>query len=188
MPVTLKELMEHPSAWWRLCHSSTESHHLLFAWLRAGVVLFVAAALQALYFQLSLPAADNLRVMTAQTELVPTLYPHVQTLDLRLNGQLLGIRGTCAGFHSAESNLKGGETVKVWQDKGRVYQIQTLSGALYRPSADAPACGLESTLDDAQRRPEQFAFLAMLGALVALVSAARLQGIMRRLREPHATA
>jgi hypothetical protein len=188
MPVTMKQLMDNPSAWWRLCHSSTDSHHMLFAWLRAGVVLFVAAALQGLYCQLSLPAVDNLRVMTAQTELVPTLYPHVQTLDLRLNGQLLGIRGTCAGFHHAESNLKGGETVKVWQDKGRVYQIQTLSGALYRPNADAPACALESTLDEALRRPEQFAFLAMLGALVALISAARLQGIMRRMRDTRATA
>jgi hypothetical protein len=188
MQVTIKELMESPRAWLKLINHGTDAHRLVFALLRGGVLLCVAALVQGLYYQVNLPDLANMQVYTAQTERAQTMNPRIYTLDLRIGEHLQSIRGACGGFHHAESNFQGGEVVRVWMDRGTIYQIRKVDGSLYQPSYTTPVCSLETTLDQAERRPQQFALVAMFGALVALLSGCRIQGILRRARRTGMTA
>jgi hypothetical protein len=135
---------------------------------RCSLVICVIAALQALYFQLTVPTEDTLEVTTMQTELVRSQTPHLFNLGLLANNEVKNIRGACSGYSRSESNIQGGEQVRVWQSYGEIYQIQTLDGRPYQASADATPCTLATTLNSAAARPQMPSLIALLGALVAL--------------------
>lgn len=168
MHVTVKELMASPRAWLKLCSRRTDRYPWLFSILRGGVLLCVAALLQAWYFQLSMPSLDSMESTRAHTRLVRTLNPRIYTLEVMVGAHRVPLGGACSGFQRSESNFTGDEDVRVWQHNGKVWQLTNLAGEVYRPATDAMPCSLTNTLEWADRRPELAGWLALLGVLVAL--------------------
>lgn len=175
MQLTAKALADSPLSLLKRWRRRVDRSHLVIL-LRLGVLLCLGASLQALYYQMTLPTLDNLAVSTVATERVRTPNPRLYTLDLRIKDQLHSLRGACAGYRQDEANLKGGELVNVWQAHGEVYQIQTLAGETYKPNADAQPCSLFTTMDEAMVRPKLWLWVAMAGALLAVLS---LCGLLR---------
>lgn len=170
MQVTVKELMASPRAWLKLWNCRTDRYHGAFTILRAGILLCAAALLQALYFQMSMPSADGVESTRAHTRLVRTMSPHIYTLEVMIDNHRLALSGACSSYRRAESNFSGGEDVRVWQQNGKVWQLTTLAGEVYRPASEAMPCSLGNTLEWAERRPELAGWLALLGAVVALAA------------------
>lgn len=168
MLVTVKELMASPRAWLKLWNCRTDRYHGWFTVVRCGVLLGIAGLIQSVFFQLHMPALEDMQSTRAHTQLVHALNPHLYTLQVRINEHLYPINGACSGFRRNESNLTGGEEVRVWQQAGQVYQLTTLDGEVYRPSADAAPCSLENGMAWAERRPELSAWLALAGWVLAV--------------------
>jgi hypothetical protein len=149
---------------------------------RSCVLVGLIAGAQAAYYQMTLPTLAGLQITTVTTQLVPTQVPHLLTLQVPLNGEMANLRNTCSGYQRGESNIQGGEAVKIWHSSGEVYQIQRLDGTLYQPNANAAPCSLANTIDAAQNRPKSSAWVALLAALLAM---ACMIGVRR---QPHAQA
>ena len=173
MQITAKALVASPLSQLKRWHQGVDRSHLVIL-LRLGVLLCLAASVQALYYQLTLPTFEGLIVSTVDTELVRTPNPRLYTLDLRINNQLTSIRGACSGYRKGEANIQGGEKVQVWQDHGEIYQIQNSNGQTYRANDDAAPCSLVETMDAAMVRPKISMWVAMFGAVLAMVSYCRL--------------
>ena len=180
MQVTVKELMASPRAWLKLWNCQTDRYHLLFTALRCGVLLGIAALLQGVYFNMSIPTEDGMESTRARTELVRTIDPRIFTLQVKVGNHNLPIRGACTGYHHGESNLASGQDVRIWQEHGKIWQITTLAGEVYRPAADAMPCSLTNSLEWAERRPELAGWLALFGALVALTAMWRVTALYER--------
>jgi hypothetical protein len=149
---------------------------------RCCVCVGAIAAAQAAYYQMTLPTLAGLQITTVTTQLVPTEVPHVLTLGVPLDGQMASLRNTCPGYQRGESNIQGGEPVKIWHASGEVYQVQRLDGTLYQANANATPCAATTTLEAAQNRPKSSAWVALLAALLAVASMAGVR------RQPHSQA
>ncbi|WP_213878696.1 hypothetical protein [Pseudomonas sp. dw_358] len=143
---------------------------------RAGVLLCLAASLQAAYYQFTLPTVTDMQITTGSTEQVRTQDAHVYALAVRLDDQLISLSGVCSGYRKGEANLENGEPVKAWVAHGEVYQLQKLNGETYRPRQTASPCSLFSTMDTAVVRPKIALGIAALGALIAVFSLCVLAG------------
>lgn len=150
--------------------------------LRAGVLLCLAASLQAAYLQCTLPTLADMQVNSGTAELVLSQDLHVYTLALRLDHQLNSLKGVCSGYRRGEANLQDGQPVKAWVARGEVYQLQSLSGETYRPNNSGEPCSMFSTLDTAMARPKMALGVAALGALLAVLSLCALTGGRMRSR------
>lgn len=167
MQVTAKLGPFRPLSWLRqyTVRIDRSTQQLAF---RCCVWVGALAAAQAAYYQMTLPTLAGLQTTTVITQLVPTQVPHVSTLGVPLDGQMVNLRNTCAGYQKNESNVQGGEAVKIWHSSGEVYQVQRLDGTLYQPNAGAAACSTATTLEAAQSRPKLSAWVALLAALLAV--------------------
>lgn len=159
----------HPLYWLKRWRRRVDRSHMVIL-LRVGVLLFLGASLQALYYQFTMPTLDNLEVVAATTELVRAPNPRLYTLELRIGDALQSLRGTCAGYRRDQANVQDGEQVKVWRAHGEVYQVQTLAGTVYRANNAATPCSLYASMESAATRPKIDMWLATAGALLAVFS------------------
>ncbi|WP_213881458.1 hypothetical protein [Pseudomonas sp. dw_358] len=177
MQVTVKELMASPRAWLKLWNCRTDRYHGWFTVVRCAVLLGFAGLIQSLFFQLNMPSLQDMQSTRAHTQLVRSMNPHLFTLQVRVNEHLYPVDGACGGYRHDQSNFSGHEDVRVWQAAGKVYQLTTLAGEIYRANSEAAPCTLENGLEWAERRAELSAWLAFAGLLVALFAAWRISAL-----------